>query len=86
MSFDVKQLFTSIPQQLIQDSLRLFLETNEEIYENTRLNEQELRQLCQLCFNSGVFQYNDDSSCVPNGMHSKMSSTNLYQNINGVVY
>lgn len=56
-SFDVKSLFTSIPQDLALECCRKFISNNDEIFEKTRLNENEITDLINICLNATSFQY-----------------------------
>ena len=58
ISFDVKALFTSIPQNFAIDCLKTFLEENQAIFEQTRLNTSEILKLVRLCFDATLFSFN----------------------------
>lgn len=59
ISFDVKALFTSIPQIFALDCLETFLEEHKDIYDRTRLNASEILKLIKLCFDSTLFAYDN---------------------------
>ena len=58
VSFDVKSLFTSIPLDLAIDSISIAIDNDPDIASRTRLNKDQILQLCQICFNANIFQYN----------------------------
>ena len=60
VSFDVKALFTSLPQPLIIDCVTSFLDNNADVFDTTRLNTRELLLLTRLCLDAGVFQYDKE--------------------------
>ena len=59
VSFDVKSLFTSIPQSFAIECIKSFLENNSDIYERTRLNSSEILKLMEICLEATCFCYND---------------------------
>ena len=60
VSFDVKSLFTCIPQEYAIECVKNFLNNNQDIYERTRLNSQEILKLIEICLNSTSFAYDNN--------------------------
>ena len=58
VSFDVKALFTSIPQDFAQECLKTFLQSNNGIFQKTKLNVDELCEMVSLCFEASFFKFN----------------------------
>jgi hypothetical protein len=59
VSFDVKSLFTSIPQDLAMDCVKDALENDDELTDRTALNTSEVCSLTQLCLQSTTFKWNN---------------------------
>ena len=57
VSFDVKQLFTSIPHSLAKDCIRNFLIENMDIFMETTLDEVHIIKLVDLCLESICFSF-----------------------------
>ena len=55
VSYDVKQLFTSIPQQLAIDCLESLLIERTEWKERTDMEITDILDLTKLCINSAIF-------------------------------
>ena len=59
ISYDVKALFTSIPQNLAIESLRYLLLHNEEWKNKTSLNLEDLIDLSKICLDSTIFSWDN---------------------------
>ena len=55
VSFDVRNLFTCIPQQLAIEAVREALEHDKDLKNRTKLKKEELVNLVDLCVNSNYF-------------------------------
>ena len=58
ISYDVKQLYTSIPQDLAIESLEELLNENPNWKDKTKLKHDDIINLTKLCLKSTVFQFN----------------------------
>ncbi|XP_076041951.1 uncharacterized protein LOC143025824 [Oratosquilla oratoria] len=59
VSFDVKAMFTSLPQGLIRQAARSTMESNPEFLDKSKLTAKELMGLVDLCLDSTFFKYRD---------------------------
>jgi hypothetical protein len=59
VSFDVKALFTSIPQMFALNCIENFIKENLDIFDKTRLNLKELMHLIRICLEASFFKFND---------------------------
>ena len=59
VSFDVKSLFTSIPQELALDSILDKIKNSPNLMNHTHLSPDEIIDLLKLCFEANFFQWND---------------------------
>lgn len=57
VSFDVKQLFTSIPIDLAIEAVSEALDNND--LQNTSLNKDSILKLTKLCLQSAIFQFDN---------------------------
>ena len=57
ISFDVKALFTSIPQDFALECIKTFLQSNNSIFQKTKLNIQEICDMISLCFQAAFFKF-----------------------------
>ena len=61
VSFDVKSLFTCIPQDYALESVKLLVESNKDLFnQQTKLNENDILELLETCVKSSHFKWNDD--------------------------
>ena len=58
VSFDVKKLFTSIPQNYALNACETALDNYDELFSLTCLDKPELMKLTKLCLESCTFQWN----------------------------
>ena len=58
VSFDVKALFTSIPLDFAKECFKKFLVKNSLIFDQTRLNLNELLILVDFCLDASFFRFN----------------------------
>ena len=58
ISFDVKSLFTCIPQDFSIQCIQEFLQSNPNIFQKTKMNIAEICKLVKLCFEAAVFSFN----------------------------
>ena len=58
ISFDVKSLFTCIPQYFAVECTKEFLQKNPDIFQKTKMNIAEICKLIELCFEAAVFSFN----------------------------
>ena len=58
ISFDVKSLFTCIPQNFALECVKEFLNFNNDIYDRTRLCSSEILKLVEICLDATLFSYN----------------------------
>ena len=58
VSFDVKALFTSIPLDFAKECFKKFLVKNSLIFDQTRLNLNELLKLVDFCLDASFFRFN----------------------------
>ena len=58
VSYDVKALFTSIPQSFAIQCVREFLQKHNSIFEKTKLDISEICQIVQMCFDATLFSFN----------------------------
>ena len=59
ISYDVKALFTSIPQNLAIESLKYLSLHNEEWKNKTSLNLEDLIDLSKICLDSTIFSWDN---------------------------
>ena len=59
VSFDVKALFTSIPQNFAIDCVKTFLNNNTDIFDRTKLCVTEILELITICLDATLFVYNN---------------------------
>ena len=57
MSYDVKSLFTSIPQDLAITCLRQALDDDDTLLERTLLGTPDIINLSKICLDATIFQY-----------------------------
>ena len=57
VSFDVKALFTSIPQNFAIDCVKTFLNDNTDIFDRTKLCVTEILELITICLDATLFVY-----------------------------
>ncbi|XP_076041890.1 uncharacterized protein LOC143025768 [Oratosquilla oratoria] len=59
VSFDVKAMFTSLPQGLIRQAAMSTMESNVEFLDKSKLTAKELMGLVDLCLDSTFFKFRD---------------------------
>ncbi|XP_076038416.1 uncharacterized protein LOC143023691 [Oratosquilla oratoria] len=59
VSFDVKAMFTSLPQGLIRQAAMSTMESNLEFLDKSKLTAKELMGLVDLCLDSTFFKFRD---------------------------
>ena len=59
ISFDVKALFTSIPQDFALECVESFLQNNNSIFQKTKMNIKEISDMISLCFQSAFFKFDN---------------------------
>jgi len=59
VSFDVKSLFTSIPQDLALQSAVNAIENDDEFNERTAFSKQSTIKLIKTCIGANQFQFNN---------------------------
>jgi len=60
VSFDVKSLFTCIPQDFALNSCKTALESFTDLSEITRLNTSEIISLTKMCLDASTFQWHSE--------------------------
>ena len=55
MSFDMKSLFTCIPQDLALESIKTAIANGDILMHRTNLDNESIMKLCELCVNENVF-------------------------------
>ncbi|XP_076069797.1 uncharacterized protein LOC143041676 [Oratosquilla oratoria] len=59
VSFDVKSMFTSLPQDLLKQAVLSKVEGSEEFRDNEKLSTEELVRLVNLCLDSTFFRFRE---------------------------
>ena len=59
VSFDVKSLFTCIPQDLALESIRTAIDEDDTLMHRTNLDNESIMKLSELCVNANIFQYDN---------------------------
>ncbi|XP_076032283.1 uncharacterized protein LOC143020031 [Oratosquilla oratoria] len=59
VSFGVKSMFTSLPQDLLKQAALSKIEGSEEFLDNEKLSTEELMSLVNLCLDSMFFKFRD---------------------------
>ena len=59
VSFDIKSMFTSLPQDLLKQSVSAAIRESPDFQENEKLSQGELMELVGLCLDSTFFKFRD---------------------------
>ncbi|XP_076066091.1 uncharacterized protein LOC143039734 [Oratosquilla oratoria] len=59
VSFDVKSIFTSLPQDLLKQAVLSKVEGSEEFRDNEKMSTEELVRLVNLCLDSTLFRFRE---------------------------
>ena len=60
VSFDVKSLFTCIPQDYALESVKLLVESNKNLFnQQTKLNKNDILELLETCLKLSHFKWNN---------------------------
>ena len=78
LSFDVKNLFTSIPIDFAMAAITEAVTANDSILQTTNLSKEDIIDLTKICLLSNYFQYNQE-------MYKQISGTPMGSPISVVV-